>query len=630
MKLRTKLIVLLTGFAFIPISIFGVYIAFSDHARQISQGDVVLIEEGKEVAAQVEQFLTLSVLDLEFLSSSSAGKRLLMAFEEEDLDNVELEGSLLKEMLVTFFKSRESFKEVLLIQQSGQPFLKIKQTKGKAQVEQPNLDSVPQQIQKAIPHLIEGAPGEMMGWWDIGQSGNRYWIATPVVAGETRALLLAQVGMGSILAALKSKELVLRFNGVKQWVDLRPEEIKGEPLPSPSSLENEKVYESKLARYGTIDFSSPMLPSLKAELLHFHSKAELFKPIIDNLISIFAFCVLATLLALVVGFVVGNRINRKVSQVMGDLLNASDQVTGASSEISHVATELSDGASTQAASLEETSAVMGGLAGQAKNNAKASQRASEAVFGMEQLIQASIVNTTKILEVSKSANETSREGVDSMQKIREAIFEIQGSSDKISDIIEVINEITHQTKMLATNAAIEAARAGEEGKGFAVVADEVSKLAENSKTAAKEIAALIKDSVSRSKKGSEYAQEGVVVLEKVYNSSQEVDRLVGQIADNSRLEGTDIKQLGGLAKEIESASLDQADRVTQVTNSVGEIDVITQSNASTAEAAASASEELNAQAEILRQMIYNFADYFGVKMEDLVAGPEELSYPPAE
>jgi methyl-accepting chemotaxis protein len=254
-------------------------------------------------------------------------------------------------------------------------------------------------------------------------------------------------------------------------------------------------------------------------------------------------------------------LTRVLSSTVRELSQGADQVSSASAQVASSSQTLAQGASEQAASLEETSASSEEITSMTRKNAENSSTAATLMADVD-------------LRVTEG-NRTLEEMMQSMQ-------EITGSSDKISKIIKVIDEIAFQTNILALNAAVEAARAGEAGMGFAVVADEVRNLAQRSAQAAKDTAALIEESIARSHEGS--------------------DRL-GRVAEVIRAITQSTAKVKILVDEVNLGSQEQARGIEQISTSIARIDHVTQSAAASAEEGASASEQLSAQAESMRQVV---------------------------
>ncbi len=250
-----------------------------------------------------------------------------------------------------------------------------------------------------------------------------------------------------------------------------------------------------------------------------------------------------------------------LKRIMLTLNEGAEQVTSAAGQVSAASQSLAEGATEQAAGLEETSSSLEEMSSMTKQNAENAQQAN-----------------TLAAEARKAAGG----GSEAMQRMCQAIDDIQKSSDETAKIIKVIDEIAFQTNLLALNAAVEAARAGEAGKGFAVVAEEVRNLAMRSAEAAKNTASMIEESVKNSSNGVEIAGEVSKVLQVIVEGVSKTTDLVGEIA---------------------AASEEQSQGINQVNVAVSQMDKVTQQNAANAEESASASEELSAQAESVKAVV---------------------------
>ena len=250
--------------------------------------------------------------------------------------------------------------------------------------------------------------------------------------------------------------------------------------------------------------------------------------------------------------------------LVGQIKESTDSVNTGASEIASGNADLSSRTESQASSLEETASSMEELTSTVKQNAESAKHANQLV---------------------KSTADIAQNGGEIAGKVVETMASIKQSSRKIADIIGVIDSIAFQTNILALNAAVEAARAGEQGRGFAVVASEVRNLAQRSAGAAKEIKALIEDSVSKVDAGGKLVDETGEAMDDIVTSVQLVSDIVRGIAE---------------------ASLEQSAGIEQVNQAVGQMDEITQQNAALVEQAAAASESLQNQAGKLAQLVDSF------------------------
>ena len=263
-----------------------------------------------------------------------------------------------------------------------------------------------------------------------------------------------------------------------------------------------------------------------------------------------------------------------LAQVVGVVRRGAYSVASSSAEIAQGNQDLSNRTESQASALEETASSMEQLGSQIKHNAESAQAANR------------LANDAA--KVATRGGEVVSMVVDTMQEINE-------SSRKIGDIIGVIDSIAFQTNILALNAAVEAARAGEQGRGFAVVAQEVRSLASRSAEAAREIKRLIYASVERVEHGTTLVDQAGSTMDDIVKSIQRVNDLMG---------------------EISSASKEQAQGVSQVSEAVNQMDQFTQQNAALVEESAAGAGALEQQA---REMVNAVAIFKLAEEESPVA-----------
>jgi methyl-accepting chemotaxis protein len=270
---------------------------------------------------------------------------------------------------------------------------------------------------------------------------------------------------------------------------------------------------------------------------------------------------LVLVLVLFVGWRLENLIVRELLAIAADLAGVSESSGCSAAQVSATSRSLAEGASEQAASLQETSAALEEMSSMTKHNSDKAQQANE---------------------LAKLARTAADKGAGDMQAMSTAMEAIKVSSDDIAKIIKTIDEIAFQTNILALNAAVEAARAGEAGMGFAVVADEVRNLAQRSAQAAKETAAMIEGAISKTGQGVEISRRVAETLNEIVAKARQVDELVAEVAGASR---------------------EQTQGIAQINTSIGQIDKVTQSNAAGAQQSAAAAQELNSQAVAMTQSV---------------------------
>jgi hypothetical protein len=254
--------------------------------------------------------------------------------------------------------------------------------------------------------------------------------------------------------------------------------------------------------------------------------------------------------------------NRELTTLASELQQNAEQVTAAAAQVGSSSMMLSQGASTQAASLEQTSASMEEMASMTRANADSSHQAA-----------------TLMIEADKRVHDSRRV----LQEMVTSMAAIEESSDQVARIIRTIDAIAFQTNILALNAAVEAARAGDAGMGFAVVAEEVRNLAQRSAQAARDTASLIEESTRRAQQGS--------------STVEQVSASIGGLAES-------VTSVKGLIEGVSAASRQQTQGIDQVSQALTEMEQVTQSTAATAEEGAAASEELNAQAEAAMRVVH--------------------------
>ncbi|MCD1653818.1 methyl-accepting chemotaxis protein [Treponema zuelzerae] len=290
----------------------------------------------------------------------------------------------------------------------------------------------------------------------------------------------------------------------------------------------------------------------------------------QNMIQTMIMVIVATIIggfaiAILVGWLLASSITRPVVKIVNALSTGSDQIGNASSQLSVSSQQIASGASEQASGIEETTSSMEELGSMVKQNVENAKEASV---------------------LAAKTSEAATQGSAHMERMLVSMTEIGKAADDIKTVIDVIDDIAFQTNMLALNAAVEAARAGEAGMGFAVVADEVKNLANRSAASAKETAQMIKTTLQKTQEGQALTKELADIFKEILLNSGKSNEMT---------------------KEVETASRQQDEGISQVNKAIVQLDTVVQQNAAASEETASSAEELQSQVVSLNDVIENLS-----------------------
>ncbi|HRX49375.1 MAG TPA: methyl-accepting chemotaxis protein [Spirochaetota bacterium] len=311
---------------------------------------------------------------------------------------------------------------------------------------------------------------------------------------------------------------------------------------------------------------------------------------------------------------------RKLRGIISSALDAVLQMSSSAEELASTSGNMSSNAQNQAASVEEASASLEEISGAVEmisgNAMEQSEHAKNSFNSMEKLKR----DNETVSEYARSALTTARDTTEQANNGRRLMSDaikgmdnIDESTRRIAEKVQLISDISDQVNLLALNASIEAARAGEHGRGFAVVAEEISKLADQTASGAKSINEFVNEGLNEVNSGRSYVNATGLALDKIIGFISQTEELVSRITDSVERQGNSslevlnaTKKVRDMSERISSATHEQMMTNHEIAKTVEQINYGTQSSAAAAEQIASSAEQISAQAETLRAQMQFF------------------------
>ena len=287
----------------------------------------------------------------------------------------------------------------------------------------------------------------------------------------------------------------------------------------------------------------------------------------------------------IAGQIAGGNLSVAVETAAGDRTSLIYAMKSMRDNLARIVTEVRGGVQTIASASQQIASGNGDLSSRTEEQAASLEETASSMEELISTVKQNADNARQANQLAVTASEVAVKGGTVVSEVVETMGAINESARKIVDIIGVIDGIAFQTNILALNAAVEAARAGEQGRGFAVVASEVRSLAQRSASAAKEIKALIDNSVEKVDAGSRLVDQAGATMQEVVESIRRVTDIMG---------------------EISAASAEQTAGIEQINQAVSQMDQTTQQNAALVEESAAASEAMREQADKLAEMVSVF------------------------
>lgn len=308
-----------------------------------------------------------------------------------------------------------------------------------------------------------------------------------------------------------------------------------------------------------------------------------------------------------------NKMMKEISDVSEHVASSSGEMRGSSENLAHVAQDQAAVIEQTSSAMEEIKATIDSVSSNAKEQAKKADSTKSAMDYLANAIKDINKNAQGANTMAEETHKYAIEGEQILGKTVESMKDINISSNKITEIVTIITDISDQINLLSLNASIEAARAGEHGKGFAVVAEEIAKLADQTAGSSKEINKLIQETNNKVTSGSNLMENTVSslrmiidnvkqtanIMEKIAKSSVELNSMSQNVTD-------DVQKVNNMSEEISVMMEEQSISSNEIIKAVNQINEVTQSVASGSEELAASAEELSSQSEILKDIVHKF------------------------
>lgn len=319
---------------------------------------------------------------------------------------------------------------------------------------------------------------------------------------------------------------------------------------------------------------------------------------------VFLTAIIGILVGLSFGIIFASVTAKAIINVTSNLSQTAKQVNQASIQIAESSQELSQATTEQAASLQETAASLEEISTMIQKASESANSTASSSADSHTKAEEGKDAVSKMISVMQEIRDSNLSIMNQVNESNEQMGQIVDVIKNIGDKTKVINEIVFQTKLLSFNASVEAARAGEHGKGFAVVAQEVGNLAEMSGKAAKEITDMLDSSISKvdtivnntKARVQGLIEEGKLKVEGGTEVANQCAVILEEIVKN-------VANVSDLANEISQASKEQAQGVSEINKAMGQLDVVTQNNATNSEATADFANKLTSHAGALNNAV---------------------------